>query len=230
MDVEGALSSSTLNEDDLASGLYDNAKVELFWINWLDGDQRVVLSEGTIGEVSRMETAFKAELRSKADKMGQRTGRTFQRYCDADLGDVRCGIDITSGTYKGTGAITSIVDSRAFVASGLSGYDTEWFTLGKLTFTSGANDGLTYEVRSHDKYGAVVSVETWFRPSYPIQVGDTFEIFAGCKKDSATCIAKFNNIVNFQGFPHIPGNDVITAYPVKGGAGQTGGSIFTDGL
>lgn len=228
LDVDGALSSDTLNEDDLAAGLYDNAKVELFWVNFEDLTKYVLVSEGTLGEVQRMETAFKAELRSKADKMGQRTGRTYQRYCDADLGDSRCTVDIEDSDFKGSGTVVALVDTRAFTVSGITGYDTDWFTLGKVTFTSGANDGLTYEVRAHDKYGSTVTLETWFRASYPVAPGDTFEVRAGCKKDSETCKAKFNNIVNFQGFPFIPGNDIISSYPVQGGAGQTGGSIFTD--
>ena len=39
-----------------------------------------------------------------------------------------------------------------------------------------------------------------------------FTISAGCDKAFATCKAKFANQLNFQGFPHLPGNDAAYAY------------------
>ena len=45
----------------------------------------------------------------------------------------------------------------------------------------------------------------------PSHLGDTFTVTAGCDKQFATCQAKFANAVNFRGFPHMPGNDFITA-------------------
>ena len=49
-----------------------------------------------------------------------------------------------------------------------------------------------------------------------IAAGDTFAVTAGCDKQFATCRAKFANAVNFRGFPHMPGNDFVAAYPRAG--------------
>lgn len=38
-----------------------------------------------------------------------------------------------------------------------------------------------------------------------------------CDKAWATCTGVFGNGVNFQGFPDIPGDDFLTAYPAQGG-------------
>jgi hypothetical protein len=43
------------------------------------------------------------------------------------------------------------------------------------------------------------------------RAGDAFTVTAGCDKHFATCQAKFANAVNFRGFPHMPGNDFVTA-------------------
>ena len=51
-EVEGALSSSNINETDLVKGFYDNAVVEVFWVNWSDVSQRHLKSKGYIGAVS----------------------------------------------------------------------------------------------------------------------------------------------------------------------------------
>jgi len=46
---------------------------------------------------------------------------------------------------------------------------------------------------------------------------------AGCDKQAATCRNKFGNFLNFRGFPHIPGEDWLSAYP-KADQANTGGS------
>ena len=38
----------------------------------------------------------------------------------------------------------------------------------------------------------------------------------GCDKRSSTCSERFNNLLNFRGFPDIPGEDFLTVYPAKG--------------
>lgn len=45
---------------------------------------------------------------------------------------------------------------------------------------------------------------------------------AVCDKRWATCAATFGNILNFQGFPDIPGDDFLTAAPVQGGRNDGG--------
>ena len=44
-----------------------------------------------------------------------------------------------------------------------------------------------------------------------------------CDKRYSTCQTQFSNGVNFQGFPHIPGDDFLTLYPGEG-ARHDGGS------
>ncbi|WP_428150246.1 baseplate hub protein [Brevundimonas sp.] len=44
-----------------------------------------------------------------------------------------------------------------------------------------------------------------------------------CDKRWETCVQTFGNGVNFQGFPDIPGDDFLTAYPAAGGR-HDGGS------
>jgi uncharacterized phage protein (TIGR02218 family) len=53
---------------------------------------------------------------------------------------------------------------------------------------------------------------------------DDFIVRAGCDKRMETCGAKFANIANFRGFPHIPGQDTILRYATKDG-GHDGGVL-----
>ncbi|ADK73483.1 tail assembly protein [Roseobacter phage RDJL Phi 1] len=226
LNAEGALSSDTINEDDLAAGRYDAAVVELFWVNFEDVAMRETLLKGTIGEVRRGESVFSAELRSLTHKLQQKTGRNYRRFCDADLGDARCTVNTASASFSSTGTVSSVTDNRVLVVTGLSPNDTGFYSLGKITFSSGDNDGLTIPVKVHSVSGGVTQVVMWEPAPFDITGGTTFTIVAGCDKRSETCKAKFSNIVNFQGFPFIPGNDALQSYPAQGGANQNGGSRF----
>ena len=223
LEVESALSSASLNEDDLAAGLFDDAAIEIWRVNWQDTGERVLMRTGSIGEVRRADSAFTAEVRGLAHYLQQPKGRLFQYACDADLGDARCTVDLTNPAFRGTGAVTTASSLRLFAASGLGSYAGDWFTRGLLTFTSGANAGRAQEVRRHIA-GSPVTLELWQPFAHAIEPGDTFFVTAGCDKQFATCKAKFANGVNFRGFPHMPGNDFVAAVARPGDPANNGGS------
>ena len=218
LEVESALSSGQLSEEDLAVGLYDDARVEIFRVNWQAPEQRVLMRAGSLGEVSRAGASFRAEVRGLAHYLQQPKGRLFQFTCDADLGDARCAIDLASAAYRGTGTVAAVASARGFRASGLDGFSDGWFTRGIATFTSGGNAGRAIEVRRHAKRDGVVTVELWQEPAQSPAAGDTFTVTAGCDKQLATCRAKFANTCNFRGFPHMPGNDFVTSYVRRSGS------------
>ena len=56
-----------------------------------------------------------------------------------------------------------------------------------------------------------------------LAAGDMVRIEAGCDKRFETCRYKFNNRLNYQGFPDIPGEDWLKAVPAVTGQ-TTGGS------
>jgi uncharacterized phage protein (TIGR02218 family) len=210
LELSGALSSVALNEDDLAAGLYDNATIRLWRVNWADAAQRVLMRSGTLGEVTRAGSAFHAELRGLAQALNQPVGRAFGRLCDAELGDARCGVAITPVS----GAVLAALDARRFTVTGLADFDEGVFTGGRLTFIGGANHGRSMEVKRHGKSG-VVTIELWQPMGGSIAAGDGFTVTPGCDKRFATCAGRFANAANFRGFPHMPGNDAVLAGPSR---------------
>jgi uncharacterized phage protein (TIGR02218 family) len=163
LEVEGALAAAAITEADLAAGLYDGASVELWRVNWADVSQRVLMRKGTLGEVARGELAFTAELRGLAHALQQTLGRTYQRLCDADLGDARCGVDLEDPAFKGTGTVDAVSDDRVLTVSGLGAFDGNWFRFGRLAWTSGANAGRIAEVKGHGKSSTSATLTLWQR-------------------------------------------------------------------
>ncbi|HEX4499862.1 MAG TPA: DUF2163 domain-containing protein [Scandinavium sp.] len=85
-----------------------------------------------------------------------------------------------------------------------------YFDFGLIKWTSGANNGLTMDVKSWDGTNLLKLV---LPMPHPIALGDTFTITPGCDKRVQTCVAKYNNVVNFRGEPFVPGQDAALAYP-----------------
>lgn len=208
--IEGALSSDAICEEDLARGLWDGARVDIYRVDWSAPEDRVHLFLGHVGEVKRGAQAFEAELRGLQASLNVPVGRVFARFCDADLGDARCGVGIEAPTFRGEGVVSEVLGSHAFKASGLSDYADHWLARGRVVWGSGVES----EIAAHRAEGPEATLELLDATS--ITVGATFIVYAGCDKRLATCSAKFANVVNFRGFPHMPGNDAIQSGPRSG--------------
>ncbi|MBY6055377.1 DUF2163 domain-containing protein [Leisingera daeponensis] len=219
-DAEGVLSSDRITETDIYDGLWDDASVEVWRVNWEDATERLLMRKGTVGQIRRGRAMFVAEVRSMAHLLQQSMGRTFQYGCDAALGDARCGVALGNSTYTGTGAVDALVHGRTFTASGLDAFADGWFSGGTLEWLTGANAGRKVEVMLHSN-DADVRLTLQYAPVRDIATGDTFTVQAGCDKTTGPggC-ARFENIANFRGFPHIPGNDTILRYARRTGRNQ----------
>ena len=216
-DAEGVLSSDRITETDILDGRWDNADVEVWRVNWQDTSQRVLLRRGNVGQVRRGRMIFVAEVRSMAHVLNQTIGRIYQATCDAELGDERCRVNLNSPAFRGMGSVTSVVRDRAFTASGIDSFADGLFALGTVEWTSGANAGRRAEVMQHELASGLVTITLLDAPVRGISEGDAFVVRAGCDKRVSSCRAKFNNVPNFRGFPHIPGQNVVIRFATRGG-------------
>jgi len=210
LEVTSALSSERLSEADLAAGLYDDAGVEIWRVNWQDTSQRVLMRSGSLGEVKRSGATFVAEVRGLAHYLQQPKGRLFQYTCDADVGDARCKVAIDGAAYRGAAAVQSVDGDRRLRVSGLASFPAGFFARGLMTITSGAAAGQQVEVRGHAVEPGAAILELWEPLRIGIGAGDQIVVTAGCDKHIATCRDKFQNAINFRGFPSMPGNDLLT--------------------
>jgi uncharacterized phage protein (TIGR02218 family) len=211
LDVLGALTSAGLDAGDLASGLYDFATLTLWLVNWSAPAERVVLRTGTLGEVVREDGAFRAEVRGPMQALETVRGRIVTLACDADLGDGRCGIDLSGLAERAT---VSAVNGTTLVFSGLGHRSAGWFTGGVVTVVDGEEAGARRGIVRHGtEGGSVLSLRT---PLARLAAGDEVDVLPGCDKSFSTCREKFGNTLNFQGFPHLPGNDRAFGYARSG--------------
>ncbi|MBP0480989.1 DUF2163 domain-containing protein [Sagittula salina] len=212
----GALSDSAIGEGDIAAGRFDGAEVVAWLVNWKDATARRILFRGHIGEVRRGEGAFHAELRGLSEALNRPVGRVYQKPCTAVLGDADCGFDLDTGGYAHEGALEGVEESRVFLCGALDGFDPGWFQRGRLKILSGEAEGLSVMIkRDHHRADGNRVIEVWEPLRAMVQAGEMVRLEAGCDKRFETCRLKFNNVMNFQGFPDVPEEDWITVQPTK---------------
>jgi uncharacterized phage protein (TIGR02218 family) len=223
IDVAGVLHSKGITEADIARGVYDGAEVVIHLVDWSDPANRQRLDVLTIGEITRGDTGFTAELRGAAHRHDEERGRLYAMRCGADLGDARCTVALTSHA-----ATIAATDGHGWITvAGLAGILAGRFTGGRLFVLGGANAGHMVEIRRHRLEGGSHRIELWLDSPSPLAVGDAVSLAPGCDKSFATCRDRFGNSVNFQGFPHIPGGDFLFQVASEdGGQAFDGGSLF----
>ena len=221
-DVQGALVDDGVDERDIEAGLYDDASIEIWLVDWSNVANRVLLDLATIGEVKRTEYSFVAELRSLAHRFDEDQGRQFQRGCSADLGDASCKIALSDPLWSTGAAIVATEQPGCLIVATDAGFSSEFFTSGTLVDGAGAS----FAIKLHEKAVNGDRIVLWSAPPMVFAAGARVTLRAGCDKSPETCREKFDNIVNFRGFPHMPGNDVVVSYPNAAGAPMDGGSLF----
>ena len=221
----GALSDAAIREEDIEAGRFDGAEVRAWLVNWAEVGQRHLQFRGSIGEIRRAGGAFHAELRGLTEALNRPLGRIYQKPCSAVLGDAGCGFDLSTPGYAGSQAAEEVADGRLFRWDELPGFEAGWFTRGRLVVLTGAVAGLSGLVKG-DRVteDGRREIELWESLRGTVAAGDLLRLEAGCDKRMETCRLKFNNLLNFQGFPDIPGEDWVMAVPRRTGA-NTGGSL-----
>jgi len=233
LEVTGFLQADSITEADVRSGLWDNAIIAIYVVNYNDltmGD--IKLRSGTTGEIKMANGVFTAEIRGLTQQLTTVIGQLYGPLCRAELfsNPGEGGADIIDSTshylcmlnaadYRQSGSTASSANAITIVPnSGLlmigSATPTMpapagWFSDGLIKYTSGVLNNYTFEIKSWDGTTLIMYLPMPYMPS----PGDTFTIEPGCNKTPDDCQNKFVNIVNFRGEPFIPGNDLILTYP-----------------
>lgn len=224
----GALRSDRLSEADILAGRLDDARVRQWLVDWTDPDARVLLFDGTIGEIRTGAGAFEAELRGQAEALNVPVGRAYLKTCDRDLGDAKCRVDTSDPAFSAEVSVVEVDGLVRFRWAPERTYPDGWFNDGAFFWTRGANEGLRARVRLDRTEDGARWVTLWSEARAVVAEGDRFRIVAGCDKHLATCKAKFNNVLNFRGFPHMPGEDWVTAYPRDGDVHDGGATYWNE--
>lgn len=227
LEFVGILSSSEITEDDLRAGKFRDAQVIETVIDWLYPwagliDSRTFWINATTRDSGE---SWTAEVLGVQSWLSQATGVVVNRSCRLNLGDDVCNADGNTDLSSGQGwlqegkTVDTIVTNRrrirsdltAIVGKNITGINDGWYDRGVLTFTSGFNNGLSFEVQSYIETDGDITLR--LPTPFDIAVSDTFDIHPGCDKRGTTCETKFANLTAFGGELFIPGGDSASETP-----------------
>ena len=204
-----ATATNTINGLALPSfalaGGFDNAKVVIaLAIMPTYGDTSAGVIPVFSGNITDMTIdGFKTALTISSESIKLDTKIPLQVYqptCVHSLYDAGCGLSRATH-YEAhsaeTGTTTAVIKLSSSAVTGM-------FSLGKVTFTTGLNAGLSRTVQKHT-LASPLSTLTMAQPfPFAIAVGDSFTVYHGCDKLRATCTGKFANADHFLGWEYIP--------------------------
>lgn len=212
-DISGTLTSERIAPSDIEAGLYDSAEIRSYLVDWRNPALDFLLDSSTIGEIRRTDGQFVAETRNAFYALDQERGRLYGAGCSAELGDIRCRVDLSAPPFRVSGIIATTDGRHGLRAVAVENTILGLFTRGIVVFETGANAGLSAMVKDRRAGGELVFWQGLARDLAP---GDAFNILAGCDKRFSTCRSLFGNATNFRGFPFIPAPEFVLSYARSG--------------
>lgn len=205
-EVEGALSHESITAQDLAAGRFDGARVAIGLVDWATLEH-FVLYRGAIGSVSEESGKYSATLVSrKAELQWDPVPRTSPS-CRAVFCGPGCAL--SAARFNHSGQLVSVdLDSNTVVVASPVALDR--LAGGHLRWLDGPMAGTGSAIVGVDAGALVLAAPI----DSDMAAGLRLVLREGCDRTITTCATRFDNAVNFQGEPYLPGNDLIARYPV----------------
>jgi uncharacterized phage protein (TIGR02218 family) len=191
----------------LMGGRWRRAETYLFDVNWKAPTAALDLMKGNITAVNVDGGEFRFEIRDEREKLNQTIGSVITNQCRRRKAS--CCVNIAPETDT---TVASVTDPLTIVVD--AAITPEDFVGGKLWFTDGdlaGNDPV-------EIFAATGSTLTLYEPlpSLPAP-GDAVTLKEGCDGTIQMCSSRFDNALNFDGFPAVRGNKILQpAIPGQG--------------
>lgn len=196
------LDDTGFSEGDLRARQYDGATSQIHVVDYTHPEYGTILwFSGTFGIVRLSDQKIgTVEILPLAATLGTSAigTETYSATCRNALGDAICKINLTA--LKMPFTVTSA--SGGSVVSAALNQASGYWSLGFVKWLTGKNAGKTSQVQSNDQ--GSTSLFLLSPPFYPIQAGDTAEVYPGCDKQRQTCINKFANLQHMRAEPDVP--------------------------
>ncbi len=199
-EVGGFLDSEDIKKKDILEGLYDNAYLEVFVIDYQNiNNDKVILKTGYLGDIKMLDNQFVSEVRGVSYKLSNMIGQLYSPTCRAEFCDSKCKLKRPKFIECN---IISIEDGIKLKLD--QEINNPLYNYGFIEIIGRNNHIVSIGIRSCDK--EIIYLTTALRnQNFPMKC----KIYLGCDKTFATCCDVFNNAINFRGEPHMPGIDAI---------------------
>ena len=126
--------------------------------------------------------------------------RAYSKECGFNLFDSGCGLNANDFRVTLSNNFSLSDDKLAITSDALSSKPNGFFSGGYVKFQNQHS-----YISSH-----MDNTITLMFPLKNLSTNDLIHVFAGCDKLISTCKDKFNNSINYGGFPFIPSKNPVT--------------------
>lgn len=204
--------------EEIEAGLLDKAPVTVLICNWqAPSHGYFAIKTGYLGDISRdSDGKYITEVRGLTQLLSQIVIRTFSATCNVvRFGDRRCKFNVAAITI--TGSVHREINRQEFSVDLEQSSPPAIFSYvgGRMTFTGGANQGFSREVKLDPNHNGGV-IQLW--EDFPADGApyDPFTLSPGCDRQPFTCRQIYNNFNNWRGYGlFIPGLLELLAGPAK---------------
>lgn len=206
-EVRGALSHRAIRAAEVAAGRFDGARIEMGLVDWESLESRS-LYDGTMGAISQEGESFTAELQSLKIVLNHDPLPKTSPTCRAAFCGPGCTLSPARFTHEAIIAAIDFADNAVTLSTGPG---PALLLDGHLRWVDGPQAGLSTAVAAID--GSRLVLDRLIDPD--ALPGSRVEAREGCDHRLETCAGRFGNAKNFRGEPFLPGNDLLTRYPVQ---------------
>lgn len=210
--LSGLITDNGITEADLFGGLFDDAFVTIDLIHW--DDMRVTpkrLASGWVGKVSQGPAFHTMEVLSVGARLEQAAlVQVVSPSCRWKFGDARCGVNVEA--MKIQGQIRRVINRGDLLLDlPTPPSDGRTWKSGRIRFVDGVCAGMVCEYKGVDF--ATGQITLWTPAALVPSAGDAVEVLPGCDLTREGGCKAYGNIINFGGFPDVPGTDAILETP-----------------
>lgn len=207
VDIRGIFDDTIWDEDELLSGAYNYAEVEIFLAVHGDASlEKIPLLIGYFGEIEYDTGQFRIKVNCYNYGFTKNIGAVTSPVCRDRLGGPRCKVNLA--TIQAAATVTEIIDplNIRVTPAPLASH-----AQGTMTMTSGTANGAGAEIKSVSGDVATLYLPFAISPA----VGDGAVLTPGCPGTRAACRDTFNNLLNMDAEPDLPGQDEFFSPTVR---------------
>jgi uncharacterized phage protein (TIGR02218 family) len=226
LSLMGVISGSEITAEDIKAGRYREARVKETLVDWMypfagsffEAEYWIVeiswSGEQWEAEMSGLTTWLRRDIGDVYSKtcrwrLGERYGEEAVAGCKVNLALMRSELVTVAGISDPRTQFTMNLTQAKDVAGNPVDLVDGWYNYGKITWKTGANQNIVSEIKN--QVGKVITLQ--LKTPFNIATGVRFDIEPGCDRLKGSCHEKFNNILNFGGFPFVPGTDAMLRTP-----------------
>ncbi len=191
----------TFDSEDLDTGLYDGASVQIYSVDRMDLSRKGLMFTGSMATIALDPINHLVMFAVKGPAQSAKILMTRKRspMCQTDLFSFLCGLNKTD--YDVATTVATIEKSFVFTVTGSLAQATGYFNQGVVLTSAGVG----FKIATWDQ--STQTITAHLPCSRLITVGMGLTLYPGCDKTltGTRGCASFGNQINFQGQPHFNG-------------------------